>query len=73
MKIRKALLSAVLAALVVLMFIPATSAGASSSAIGVTIDGTPVIFPDMGPVIRNNRTLTPVRVFEQLGFEVNWD
>ena len=42
--------------------------------IGVTINGTTVVFDGQGPTIVDGRTLVPVRgVFEQLGFEVNWD
>jgi hypothetical protein len=41
----------------------------------VTIDGAPVAFPGgQGPVIREDRTLVPVRgVFEELGFTVDWE
>jgi len=42
--------------------------------IGVTINGTAVVFDGQGPTIMDGRTLVPVRgVFEQLGFEVSWD
>jgi len=40
----------------------------------VTIDGRYVDFIDQGPTIVDGRTLVPVRgVFEELGFEVDWE
>ncbi|MCL1935392.1 MAG: stalk domain-containing protein [Defluviitaleaceae bacterium] len=40
----------------------------------VTINGSEVNFANQQPVIIDGRTLVPVRgVFEQLGFQVNWD
>ena len=40
----------------------------------VTINGTAVDFADQQPALVDGRTLVPVRgVFEQLGFEVDWD
>ena len=45
----------------------------AQSDITVAIDNTPVIFPNIGPQIVEDRTLVPVRgVFEALGFEVDW-
>jgi len=42
--------------------------------VGVTINGTAVMFEGQGPTIVDGRTLVPVRgVFEQLGFDVSWD
>ncbi|MDR2182676.1 MAG: copper amine oxidase N-terminal domain-containing protein, partial [Clostridiales bacterium] len=42
--------------------------------ISVAIEGVAVDFDGQGPVIVDDRTLVPVRgVFEQLGFEVDWD
>ena len=42
--------------------------------INVTIDGRIVNFTDQGPTIVDDRTLVPVRgVFEELGFEVDWE
>lgn len=41
--------------------------------INVTINGNPVQF-DEPPIIRNERTLVPVRaIFEAMGMSVNWD
>ena len=42
--------------------------------IAVTINGDAVDFADQQPALVDGRTLVPVRgVFEQLGFEVDWD
>jgi len=50
------------------------TAFASQMTITVQIDGRPVQFQDQQPIIRDGRTLVPVRgVFEALGFEVFWD
>jgi len=53
------------------VFSPAT---VYADEIGVTINGTTVVFDGQGPAIVDGRTLVPVRgVFEQLDFEVDWD
>jgi len=53
------------------VFLPAT---VLASDIGVTIDGTAVVFPDASPQIVDGRTLVPLRaVFEAIGFDVGWD
>ena len=45
-----------------------------ASGIGVTVDGVPVQFSDVQPVIVDDRTLVPLReVFEAMGFTVAWD
>ena len=42
--------------------------------IRVTVDGTAVAFPDVGPVMENNRVLTPMRApCEAAGLFVGWD
>ena len=42
--------------------------------ITVKLDGTPMIFQDQQPVIKDGRTLVPARViFEKLGLRVDWD
>ena len=42
--------------------------------IKVTLDGTPIVFPDQQPVIINGRTLVPLRaIFETIGAVVTWD
>ncbi|MCL2377909.1 MAG: copper amine oxidase N-terminal domain-containing protein [Defluviitaleaceae bacterium] len=52
------------------VFSPTTTYAAD---IGVTINGTAVVFDGQGPTIVDGRTLVPVRgVFEVLGFEVGW-
>jgi len=46
-----------------------TTLSANESGIGVTINGTPVVFEDQTPVIIDGRTLVPVTdVFRALGF-----
>jgi len=46
----------------------------SASDIGVRIDGVLVVFAGQGPVNIDGRTMVPLRgVFEQLGFDVEWD
>ena len=71
---KKRLLALTLSLLLVLVFMPATTALASEQVIIVTVDGVPVEFDDQEPVIVDGRTLVPVRgVFEQMGFEVDWD
>ena len=59
----------------VLIFILALAPSAAASAdISVTIEGQPVTFADQPPVVREGRTLVPVRgVFEDLGFVVDWE
>jgi uncharacterized protein YkwD len=62
------------AMVLVLMLGIAMPTGLFASEIGVTIDDMPVVFEGQGPVIIEGRTLVPLRgVFEQLGFEVDWD
>lgn len=50
-------------------------AGAAAAApIQVVVNGTPVQFPDQGPVTVQNRVLVPLRgVLEAMGAQVNWD
>ncbi|MCL2356383.1 MAG: copper amine oxidase N-terminal domain-containing protein [Defluviitaleaceae bacterium] len=56
--------------MVALMAIPVFA----EDAIGVSINGEPVVFDGQGPVTVDGRTLVPVRgVFEHLGFDVSWD
>lgn len=41
--------------------------------IKVTINGNPVIFEDTVPIIKNDRTLVPMRaIFEAMGAKVTW-
>ncbi len=42
--------------------------------IKVSVNGTPIDFPDQSPYLSNNRTMVPLRfISEALGAEVNWD
>jgi len=51
-----------------------TPTSLQASQLHVTIDGKQVNFTDQGPTIVDGRTLVPVRgVFEELGFEVDWE
>jgi len=59
--------------LIMLLVLLATTVYASQ-AISVTIDGERVNFAGQQPAIIDGRTLVPVRgVFEQLGFDVDWN
>lgn len=52
----------------------AVTASAADNPLTVTVDGSAVTFPDQQPVIKNSRTLVPVRfIAEALGYEVEWD
>ena len=56
------------------MLLTATPISAVDSTISVTVDGTAVDFPDQTPIIRNDRTLVPIRfIAESLGYDVEWD
>ena len=52
-----------------------SSSGSASTAISVTVSGTPVVWTDAEPYIdANNRTMVPLRaVGEALGLTVDWD
>jgi len=66
------LFAKILAAIMILSIF--TSVQLVASEVGVTIDGTSVVFDGQGPTVIDGRTLVPVRgVFEQLGFDVNWN
>ena len=71
----KKMLSTILAlVLAVGMLMPISLHAQSQQEISVTIDGVAVDFEGQPPIIIDGRTLVPVRgVFEQLGFEVDWD
>jgi hypothetical protein len=52
----------------------AVTADAEDAGITVKVEGKEVIFPDQVPVIRDDRTLVPVRfVAENLGYTVDYD
>ena len=56
------------------MLLTAAPISAVDSTISVTVDGTAVDFPDQKPIIRNDRTLVPIRfIAESLGYDVEWD
>ena len=56
------------------MLLTTTPISAVDSTISVTVDGTAVDFPDQKPIIRNDRTLVPIRfIAESLGYDVEWD
>lgn len=57
----------------ILIFSLTAFAGGTSGDISVIVNGKRVGF-DQPPIIRNSRTLVPMRaIFEALGYEVNWD
>ena len=75
MKHRTKILSAILAAL---MLASTAAVGASAAPaeadVTVMVEGAKVRFPDQQPVIKNDRTLVPVRfIAESLGYDVEWD
>ena len=75
MKHRTKILSAILAAL---MMASTAAVGASAAPaepdVTVMVEGAKVRFPDQQPVIKNDRTLVPVRfIAESLGYDVEWD
>ena len=75
MKHRTKILSAILAAL---MLASTAAVGASAATakpdVTVMVEGTEVVFPDQQPIIKNDRTLVPVRfIAESLGYDVEWD
>ena len=52
----------------------AVTASTADNTVTVTVDGNAVVFPDQQPIIKNSRTLVPVRfIAEALGYEVEWD
>lgn len=54
--------------------VSATSANTEDGGITVTVNGQMVAFPDQKPILRNDRTLVPIRfIAESLGYEVDWD
>ena len=68
----KKLLTAALSLVLMTGMFAGTPAEAQSG-IGVTINGNPVQF-DEPPIIRNDRTLVPIRaIFEAMGMSVHWD
>lgn len=71
MKFLSILMAAVSA--VTLMTAAVSANRISEPAVSVYVDGKSVSFPDQAPVIKNNRTLVPIRfVAEALGYAVDW-
>ena len=69
----KTLIALTLAALSLATVLP-IAASAAENEIKVTVEGEAVAFTDQKPVIKNSRTLVPVRfVAEALGYNVEWD
>ena len=74
MKMKKKLVAAVLAMVLVFSLLPAVAVNANEIPVRVTIDGQEVRFAGQGPVVISGSTFVPVRgVFELLGFTVEWD
>ncbi len=70
----KKLAALVLALAIVPVAAFAAPAVTSQSSIKVEYNKKAIVFPDQKPVIRDKRTLVPIRpIAEGLGFEVKWD
>ena len=68
---KKRLLAITITAIILLSLL---SIAASAQDVYVEIEGEQVIFTGQQPIIINSRTLIPLRgVFENLGFEVDWE
>ncbi|MCL2873638.1 MAG: DUF3798 domain-containing protein [Defluviitaleaceae bacterium] len=73
MKTGRKFLAIMLTVIFTVTFMP-TGVFNANYGITVTINDAPIIFEGQQPVIRDGRTLVPVRgVFEQIGFEVSWN
>lgn len=75
MKAIKRILAALLSVYMVTVGVMAVSAAQEMRAdVSVKVEGNDVIFPDQQPVIRNDRTLVPIRfIAESLGYTVDWN
>ncbi|MDF2679256.1 MAG: copper amine oxidase [Brevibacillus sp.] len=70
----KKLASLVLALALVPVAAFSASAAAAPAAIKVEYNKKAIVFPDQKPVIRESRTLVPIRpIAESLGFDVDWN
>lgn len=70
----KKLASLVLAIALVPVAAFSASAASAPAAIKVEYNQKAIVFPDQNPVIRDSRTLVPIRpIAESLGFEVDWN
>jgi len=71
-KLALQVLGAFMALAAVLLFSPAVAY--ANQVIPVFVNGERVVFNDVHPTIRNDRTLVPMRgVFEHMGFNVQWN
>lgn len=75
MKTIKRILITLLSATMLLTTATAVCSAASvEENITVTVNGQTVAFPDQKPILRDDRTLVPIRfIAEILGYEVDWD
>ncbi len=76
MKRKTKILTAVLASLLLTAsaVVGVSAAKTSANSPTVTVEGREVEFPDQKPIIKNNRTLVPIRfVAESLGYDVDWN
>ncbi|HCC07996.1 MAG TPA: hypothetical protein DEP72_07580 [Clostridiales bacterium] len=56
------------------LFFSVTASAEESKKINVKLDGIAINFEDQQPVIKDGRTLVPVRgIFEKMGLAVDWD
>lgn len=74
MKNIRRILAAILASVAVLSAMAFTSSAADTADITVKTEEKTVTFPDQKPVIRDDRTLVPIRfIAESLGYDVSWN
>ena len=70
----KRTLSLLFALLMLMLPVLVVAEPVTSTDVTVKVNGAPVVFPDQGPIIQNDRTYVPVRaVTETLKAEVTWD
>ena len=70
----KKTLSFLLALLMLILPVCMAAETVTSTDVAVKVNGAPVVFPDQGPLIQNDRTYVPLRaVTETLKAEVTWD
>lgn len=72
--LKRTLIPILSAAMLLTATIHASAVNTREAPIKVTVNGTEVDFPDQKPIIRNDRTLVPIRfIAESLGYDVEWD
>lgn len=70
----KRTLSLLFALLMLMLPVLVVAEPVTSTDVTVKVNGAPVVFPDQGPIIQNDRTYVPLRaVTETLKAEVTWD